>query len=262
MERTNYILTLIFSGAATILGLLILVFLLVLAFDKISFFNSTTDMLTPDELEERRTASDMTRRAGLAGMLSSERIRVYRAFFEKQALPYLKTEDDDQKEDDAEAQNARLSNEKLSSEDDTEDDKSNVESADERENESQEEENKKFDRTCPICLNEYDEGDKVITGTSCSHMFHYDCCMQWLEKGNEHCPYCRKGMMTFDELFEAARVELGEARVDKLKRINGEAARRLAEYEAARQQDQEATLTVDASDSNNVTVDEGESNNV
>ena len=69
-------------------------------------------------------------------------------------------------------------------------------------------------------------------------------------------------MMTVDELFEAARVELGEARVDKLKRINGEAARRLAEYEAARQQDQEATLTVDASDSNNVTVDEGDSNNV
>lgn len=173
MERTNYILTLIFSGAATILGLLILVFLLVLAFDKISFLNSSADMLTPDELEERRTASDLTRRAGLAGMLSSERIRVYRAFFEKQALPYLKTEDDHQKEEDAEAQNARLSNEKLSSEDDTEDDKSNVESADKRENESQEEENKKFDRTCPICLNEYGKPQLLLSLSTSKQVFSF-----------------------------------------------------------------------------------------
>jgi hypothetical protein len=64
-------------------------------------------------------------------------------------------------------------------------------------------------------------------------MFHYECCMQWIDKGNDHCPYCRKDMMTKDELFEAAKEELGEARVDKLKKVNVEAAQRLAAFHAA-----------------------------
>jgi hypothetical protein len=54
--------------------------------------------------------------------------------------------------------------------------------------------------------------------------------MQWLEKGNEQCPYCRKDMMTAEDLYEAAREELGEARVEKIKRVNEESARRLAAY--------------------------------
>jgi type II secretory pathway pseudopilin PulG len=73
-----------------------------------------------------------------------------------------------------------------------------------------------------------DDGEKVMTGTKCIHMFHYECCMQWVEKGNDHCPYCREDMMTAEELVEAAREELGEARIEKMIRINQDAARRLA----------------------------------
>ena len=80
-------------------------------------------------------------------------------------------------------------------------------------------------------LSSLDKGEKVITGMSCSHMFHFECCMQWLEKGNEHCPYCREDMMTPEAMFEAAREELGDKRVEKLKNVNEEAARRIAQHQ-------------------------------
>lgn len=57
--------------------------------------------------------------------------------------------------------------------------------------------------------------------------------MQWLEKGNDHCAYCRKDMMTPEQLLETAKEELGTARVKKIAHINQTAAQRLAEYEAA-----------------------------
>ena len=56
--------------------------------------------------------------------------------------------------------------------------------------------------------------------------------MQWLEK-NDHCAYCRKDMMSPEEMVQAAKEELGEARVKKITHINQMAAQRLAEYEAA-----------------------------
>ena len=75
-----------------------------------------------------------------------------------------------------------------------------------------------------------------MTGTLCSHMFHFECCMQWIEKGNDHCPYCREDMMTPDELLKAAKEEIGDARVEKMIRINQDAARRLSAMQAEREQ--------------------------
>jgi hypothetical protein len=67
--------------------------------------------------------------------------------------------------------------------------------------------------------------------------------MQWTEKGVDHCPYCRENMMTASELFEAAKEELGDQRVDKLKKINEEAAARIAAFEAARRAGQATNLS-------------------
>lgn len=72
-----------------------------------------------------------------------------------------------------------------------------------------------------------DVGDKVILGSACSHMFHYDCCMQWVDKGNEHCPYCREYMITPVEFYVTAMEVVGETRVNKLKKINQAAAERM-----------------------------------
>jgi hypothetical protein len=47
-------------------------------------------------------------------------------------------------------------------------------------------------RECTICLAEYQPTETVSWAKSkeCSHVFHHDCLIQWLEKHNE-CPLCR-----------------------------------------------------------------------
>jgi Ring finger domain len=72
-----------------------------------------------------------------------------------------------------------------------------------------------------------------MVGTTCTHMFHYDCCMQWVQKGNEECPYCRKSMISPQEFYQAAVNVVGTARVEKLRRINEEAKNRVAALAAA-----------------------------
>jgi len=71
------------------------------------------------------------------------------------------------------------------------------------------------DTICSICLNDYEEGDRVLTGTSCPHVFHEDCAMAWLEQ-HDHCPYCRKFMITPREFRETAVDVLGQERITQL----------------------------------------------
>mmetsp|Transcript_23659 Transcript_23659/g.28888 ORF Transcript_23659/g.28888 Transcript_23659/m.28888 type:complete len:211 (-) Transcript_23659:70-702(-) len=48
------------------------------------------------------------------------------------------------------------------------------------------------DMCCAICLGEYDVGDSVCWSYNpeCTHAFHTDCILEWLEK-NKDCPCCR-----------------------------------------------------------------------
>lgn len=57
--------------------------------------------------------------------------------------------------------------------------------------------------------------------------------MQWVEKNHTDCPLCRSDMMTPENFLASAYAVLGEQRVNKLKHINEEAARRLAAWEAS-----------------------------
>jgi len=45
-------------------------------------------------------------------------------------------------------------------------------------------------RECCVCLNEFQEGEKVKVLPNCSHPFHIDCIDVWLEN-NPNCPLCR-----------------------------------------------------------------------
>ena len=56
--------------------------------------------------------------------------------------------------------------------------------------------------------------------------------MQWVEKNHTDCPLCRADMMTAENFLASAYEVLGEQRVNKMKHINEEAARRLATFEA------------------------------
>jgi hypothetical protein len=70
--------------------------------------------------------------------------------------------------------------------------------------------------TCAICLSDFVPGEMVVTGTSCTHIFHKPCAFEWLEK-QDHCPYCRKEMMTPSEMKSTAEEVLGEQRVVQMR---------------------------------------------
>lgn len=95
---------------------------------------------------------------------------------------------------------------------------------------------------CSICLGDYEHGEKVIIGTSCGHMFHLSCFMEWVEKKHMDCPICRSDMITPDEFTASAYQVLGDERVDKIRRINEESARRLEEWTLKNQEELQLQL--------------------
>lgn len=44
--------------------------------------------------------------------------------------------------------------------------------------------------SCPICLEEYDNGDKIVTMEKCGHDYHADCIKKWLLM-KKVCPICK-----------------------------------------------------------------------
>ena len=52
---------------------------------------------------------------------------------------------------------------------------------------------------CPICINEYAEGDEICwsQNPNCSHFFHHDCLVEWLLRHDE-CPCCRSNFLLLE----------------------------------------------------------------
>ena len=44
---------------------------------------------------------------------------------------------------------------------------------------------------CAICFREYDVGDVIVCSKHCPHVFHQECMLEWLSRGNNNCPTCR-----------------------------------------------------------------------
>ncbi|KAI3872312.1 hypothetical protein MKX03_019579 [Papaver bracteatum] len=58
---------------------------------------------------------------------------------------------------------------------------------------------------CVVCLNEFQEQEKLRILPGCSHAFHIDCIDIWLQK-NDNCPLCRSSISTptrfpFDQII-------------------------------------------------------------
>lgn len=47
-----------------------------------------------------------------------------------------------------------------------------------------------FSSGCVICLDDFQKGENCCVLSSCKHVFHSGCFMQWLDK-NQSCPLCR-----------------------------------------------------------------------
>lgn len=68
------------------------------------------------------------------------------------------------------------------------------------------------DNVCPICLCGYKKGDVLVVSQHCTHCFHKDCILEWLEK-HDNCPICRINMVTDSEMSRAATSLVGKTRM-------------------------------------------------
>ncbi|KAI3442382.1 uncharacterized protein J3R85_001121 [Psidium guajava] len=59
------------------------------------------------------------------------------------------------------------------------------------------------EKTCSICLVDYEGEDLVSKLHRCGHVFHLDCIERWLERSQFTCPLCRK--LVFDMGSSAAK---------------------------------------------------------
>ncbi|KAF8113319.1 hypothetical protein N665_0051s0014 [Sinapis alba] len=59
-----------------------------------------------------------------------------------------------------------------------------------RDGEEKEKEKENTSQECSVCLNEFQEEEKLRIIPNCSHLFHIDCIDIWLQN-NANCPLCR-----------------------------------------------------------------------
>ena len=63
------------------------------------------------------------------------------------------------------------------------------------------------DRECPICLEDFKEGDPVKR-LPCGHIFHAACVKEWVVEVRGVCPLCRQGIFTKDACVSQVRLLL------------------------------------------------------
>jgi len=62
------------------------------------------------------------------------------------------------------------------------------------------------EQVCCICLMEYESGDTFIAPQTCTHKFHKECILDWLElRLNTVCPVCRQDIVSNHDVLEMAR---------------------------------------------------------
>jgi hypothetical protein len=61
---------------------------------------------------------------------------------------------------------------------------------------------------CPICINEIEVGNHVVSVPGCDHKFHKGCLSQWLSTHTRDCPYCRAEIISQEMLDEAYRLRM------------------------------------------------------
>lgn len=71
------------------------------------------------------------------------------------------------------------------------------------------------DKTCAICLSNYENGDFLTSSKHCNHKAHAECLQTWLMERTE-CPFCREEMITEEDWIKTAVSVLDATRVQEL----------------------------------------------
>jgi len=250
-ERILSIFLLLLSGVGVVLGITTGTWIISVLLDKYGCccpgFGAAFSL---EDLDQGPTA----RRAGLWGLRLAERQEILNHFFEDKVIIYASKKREDATAETKTAQALPVVTEKLKEVAKTADvEKSEGNEADvatkgeETKNansrkevdqheseEAQKEEDEGLDdadheRVCCVCLGEYEDGCELMIGENCVHKLHYDCSMEWLAK-HDHCPYCRKGMVSATNFRQAAIEVLGGERV---KELGGGCALRVEQVPAA-----------------------------
>jgi hypothetical protein len=59
---------------------------------------------------------------------------------------------------------------------------------------------------CSICLGGYENDDELLGAKTCSHQFHKDCILDWLQRQNHaECPCCRVPMVEEEDVWNVVR---------------------------------------------------------
>jgi len=58
---------------------------------------------------------------------------------------------------------------------------------------------------CGICIDEFSLGEKIINPTNCTHIFHAECIVHWLEHHYD-CPICRELMVMPEQVAEKVKI--------------------------------------------------------
>lgn len=241
-------------GVFIILGLVFIMYILAILFDKVLPCSRRFDQ-TIFDARLTEGSSVLARDAGLLGLTPEER----RAILEKIFVgkPYTKELAGSVEEARLRLNSATATTTKTSADakkTNTEDSKNNVvlDSGNQEETKTQDSSMKKKDddlettttttdakmaanenlpvlteastadttAACLICLNSYEDGEDVLVGRSCHHMFHRSCLLEWLEK-KDICPCCRAPLMTATQMKKAASQVLSSERALELSLLAG-----------------------------------------
>ena len=98
----------------------------------------------------------------------------------------------------------------------------------------------KFNHMCSICLSDYKDDECVLSSSTCSHQFHKECILDWLERnGKIECPCCRVPMVDENDVW------------NKVKRLRKEKRRQKSTERKAWFQKKKCSNTNGAKDINN-----------
>ncbi|EOA28787.1 hypothetical protein CARUB_v10025019mg [Capsella rubella] len=67
------------------------------------------------------------------------------------------------------------------------------------EEEEEEEEGEGETETCAICLEKMLEFEHIYDMTNCSHQFHKECVIEWMNRQKNSCPLCRQPVYQLQE---------------------------------------------------------------